>query len=670
METTNINEEIKRLVGLITYYNECYFQKGISEISDYAYDQLLERLIELEQAYPHLKLPGSPTQVIGERPSKGFATVYHQTPMRSLAKTYSEAEIQQFVARIKKIVPDTTLSFICEPKIDGVALSILYLKGRLVRVVTRGDGEKGDDVTDNVRRCLTLPETIQNVPSDSFEVRGEAFMTKALFNQLNAMRDQRGAPLWANPRNLAAGTLKALDPDLVKHRSLAFYAYSLHGLSSFCLTQEDALGLLAKWGLPVAPTYKVCYNVNQIMEYIHYWSNHKKELTVDVDGIVIKVNQLQQQEMIGATSKSPRWAIAYKYQPEMANSILESVTFQVGRTGVVTPVAHFTPISLAGTMVSRASLHNADVLTRQSLSLGDTIFIEKGGEIIPKVVGVDLTRRNTTNKPIAFIRFCPACATPLHRAEGTVAYYCPNNYQCLPQLRAALLHFSHRKAMDIHTLGPKTVDALLQAELVQSPADLYSLSYEAVSQLEGFQELSTQTLLTNIEASKTRSFDKLLFALGIKHVGETVAKKLALHFRSMEQLQQASQDELLALPDIGQKIVQSIFDYFQDDYQQTILSRLQVAGLSFSLPQNLGASVDTSLPLLSKKFVISGNFQKFTREALRQLIEQAGGKVLASMSPKVDYLIAGAKAGPLKLSRAMELTVPILKETDIINMIQ
>ncbi|WP_342265561.1 NAD-dependent DNA ligase LigA [Cardinium endosymbiont of Philonthus spinipes] len=666
MDPSDISKEIKRLVNLIRYYNECYFQKGISQISDYAYDQLLEQLARLEEAYPHLKHPDSPTQVVGEQPSKAFAVVYHQTPMLSLAKTYSEEALEQFVTRVKRMVPNAIVDFICEPKIDGVALSLLYEKGNLVRVVTRGDGQKGDDITGHAIQCLHLPQKIQGAPSASFEVRGEAFMPKAVFQALNNKRKAEGAPLWANPRNITAGTLKALDIDLVKDRQLAFYGYSFYATSYHCPTQEAALVLLDSLGFATPPTYKVCHNVMDIMAYIHYWAQHKKDLPVEMDGIVIKVNNLHQQHIIGMTAKSPRWAIAYKYQPEMAHSILEKVTFQVGRTGAVTPVAHFTPIPLAGTMVRRASLHNADEIARRDLYLGDTIFIEKGGDIIPKVVGVDRARRNKTSKPIVFIHSCPVCGTPLHRTTGSVAYYCPNKQQCLPQLKGALLHFAHRKAMDIDTLGPKTIDALFEAKLVQNIADLYTLRYEAVNRLEGFQSISTQKLLFNIEASKKKPFDRLLFALGIKHIGETVAKKLALHFRSMDRLKQATATQLLALPDIGEKIVRSILDYLQDPYQQVILHRLEAAGLQFALPQ----TVDTVLPLSSKNFVISGTFQKFTREELTRSIEQAGGRVLTSMSAKVDYLVSGTKAGPSKLAKAMEWAIPILEENDFIKMIQ
>lgn len=663
MEPAQIRQEMKRLVDLIHYYNACYFGKGISQISDYAYDQLLEQLAKLEQVYPDFKLPDSPTQVIGEEPLKGFQAVPHQTPMLSLAKTYCEKEIEQFVGRVSKMVPNP--DFICEPKIDGVALSILYEKGHLVRAVTRGDGAKGDDVTGNVLQCLNLPKKIPAPPCARFEVRGEAFMSKAVFKTLNRARRAKGEPLWANPRNITAGTLKALDVHLVKDRQLAFYGYSFYALSDVCPTQEAALGLLAELGFSIPPTYKVCLNLREIMEYIDYCGRLKQDLPVEIDGVVVKVNKIDQQHLLGTTFKSPRWAIAYKYQPEMAHAILEDVTFQVGRTGSVTPVAHFTPTPLAGTVVRRASLYNADALARQDLYLGDKVFIEKGGEIIPKVVGVDMAFRHTTDRPVRFITSCPACATPLHRTAGEVAYYCPNKQQCLPQLKGNLLHFAHRKAMDIDTLGPKTVDLLFEAKLVQNPADLYTLRYDQVSRLEGFQALSTQKLLSNIQVSKTKPFDNVLFALGIKHVGQTVAKKLALHFRSMERLQRATEAELLQLPDIGEKIAQSILDYLEDPYQQAILGGLQVAGLQFALPE----VADALMPLSSKNFVVSGTFQQFTRVELTKLIEQAGGRLLPAVSTKVDYLVAGTKAGPAKLAKAMRWGIPILAEDDLIKMI-
>ncbi|MDD9139939.1 MAG: NAD-dependent DNA ligase LigA [Candidatus Cardinium sp.] len=661
-----IANEIKALTDLIRHHNFCYFQKNAAEISDYAYDQLVERLIQLEKTYPHLKEPHSPTETIGEKPSYRSPLVHHTLPMLSLAKTYSEAEIVQFVTKVKKIAPDLSISFICEPKIDGVALCIRYESGKLVAIVTRGDGTAGDDITQRALQCMQLPTVIEDAPFASFEVRGEAFMPKASFKAFNDKRKKEGKPLWANPRNITAGTLNALDGRLVEDRQLAFYGYSLYTPERFLATHQEALAWLVKWGFSTLPIYKVCKDVSAIMNYIHYWAKHKNELPVSIDGIVVKVNELDQQQLLGATAKAPRWAIAYKYQPETAHSTLENITFQVGRSGVVTPVAHFKPVVLAGTSVSRASLYNAEELARRAFHVGDTILIEKGGDIIPKIVGIDLAHRKAAQQPILFPQSCPACATPLYRAAGEAIYYCPNKQRCLPQLKGLLSHFVQRKAMAIDAIGPKTIDALWEAKLVQTAADLYKLRYEDVIPLAGFQALSARKLLANIQSSKARPFDKVLFALGIKHVGETLAKTLALYFACMERLQQATLSELLAIPTIGATIAQHIVAYFQDPDQQALLADLQSAGLQFSLQQQAIAE----LPLSAKKIVVSGTFHYFTREALMHCIEQAGATLVTSVSAKVDYVVAGQKAGPAKLAKAKALAIPILREQDFMNLIR
>ncbi|TDG94779.1 NAD-dependent DNA ligase LigA [Cardinium endosymbiont of Culicoides punctatus] len=668
MHETEISKEMKRLADLIRYHNESYFQKNISEISDYAYDQLLEQLIQLEKRYPHYKLIDSPTEKLGELPSKSFPVAYHRIPMLSLAKTYSEEEVVQFIKRVKKILPNQTIDFVCEPKIDGVALSMIYEHNSLVRVATRGDGEKGDDITQNAKTLFKIPDVITDSQYTSFEVRGEAFMTKEFFETSNQERAKQGQELWANPRNITAGTLKTLDLNLLKEREIIFYAYSFYSQSIPCYTQQEALELLVKLGFSIAPTYKICHDITEIMDYIHSWSKRKNTLLVDIDGIVIKVNAFQQQQAIGITAKAPRWAIAYKYQPEIAHSTLENVTFQVGRTGAITPVAHFNPILLAGTMVRRASLHNADEIARQDLHLGDTVLIEKGGEIIPQVVGVDIKSRNQTSLPIVFTSVCPACSTSLIREMGEAVFYCPNKQACLPQLKGRILHFAHRKAMDIYSLGPKTVDALFEANLIKTVADLYKLRYEQVNQLEGFQEISTKKLLAHIKDSKSIPFNRVLFALGIKHVGETVAKKLAAYFGNMEQLQCATITDLLQVSDIGMKIAQSIIDHLNDPYQQTILTELKDAGLKFSFQKI--EKFTKNLVLSSKKLVLSGTFQKYTREELSRLIEQAGGKLNAAVSSKIDYLVVGNSPGPSKVAKARTLGISVLEENDILNMIE
>lgn len=670
MHASDLQNEIKRLVDLIRHHNECYFQKGTTEISDYAYDQLLQRLAQLEHMYPHLKVPNSPTDELGERPSNAFATAYHQAPMLSLAKTYSEAEVVQFVNRIQKIVPGSPIHFVCELKIDGVALSLVYKEGHLVQIVTRGDGEKGDDITKNAVSLLPVMQKVDPVPAPSFEVRGEACLSKAAFQALNEARATTGETLFANPRNLAAGTLKTITLDLVKERRLNFYAYSFYASDHACTTHEAALRLLTTLGFTVTPGYQVCHTAAEIMAYIHYWEKQKHTLPVEIDGIVIKVNNLAQQQLLGTTAKSPRWSIAYKYQPERNHSILKHIDYQVGRTGIVTPVACFQPILLAGTVVQRASLHNAAEMVRKDLHMGDTIFIEKGGDIIPQVVGVDHTKRTSTSKAVAFPATCPACDTPLLQETGEAAHYCPNTQACPPQLKGNLLHFAHRKAMDIDGLGPKTIDALFDACLVRTPADLYALTYETVCTLEGFQATSSQKLLAAIEASTSKPFERVLFALGIKHIGETVAKKLALHFTNMTQLENATEADLLHVPDIGEKIAQSIRQYLQDPYQKAILTGLQKAGLHFSITRASTVVALKEGPLAAKSIVLSGTFQRYSREALGQRIEQAGGKLTTTLSTKTDYLVAGHKAGPSKLTKAAEWDIPIVEENEILQMMQ
>lgn len=663
-----IVDEMQHLITLINHHNKLYFQDASPIISDYEYDKLAERLAQLEAAYPHLQQAHSPTNEVGEGPSNRFIPVYHHIPMLSIAKTYNETEVTQFVLRTQKILSASSINFICEPKIDGMALRMVYdNKGQLCQIITRGDGRWGDDITSNAMQCLKLPIEINHSLSKPMEIRGEAFMSKNTFETLNSLRREGGEIEWANPRNITAGTLKALDRDLIKGRVLNFYAYALYADPNPCTTQEEVLTLLSELGFSVAPAYKLCRNVEEIMEYIHYWEQHKNNLPSCVDGIVIKVNSLHQQQWLGTTSKWVRWAIAYKYQPTMAHSLLEKVTFQIGRTGAITPVAHFQPITLDGTVVSRASLYNADTISKKQLHIGDRLFIEKGGDIIPKVVGVDMRYRNSEHPPVVFVKKCPACGSALFRAAGTAIYYCPNKQQCFPQLRGRLLHFAQRRAMDIDTLGPKTADALITAHLVETIADLYHLRYEEIYQLDGFQAVSANKLLSHIQFSKAKPFDKVLFALGIKHVGETVAKKLAIYFKSIAALQQATLKNLMEVSDIGETIANSILDYFQDPYQQTILSALQAAGLQFELLQD--EKDNDNLPLSFKYFVISGTFKQMTRAELARLIEQAGGKLATTISSKVDYLVVGDKAGAVKLTKAAQHAIAILTETDIIHML-
>lgn len=669
MTAKEAKKEIERLTSLINYYNKQYFQYARSEISDYEFDQLLEKLIQLENQFPALRLKDSPTQSVGEAPSKNFETVYHQYPMLSLSNTYSEKEIDEFVKRIQKLLKEESIEFFCELKFDGVAMSLLYEHGALKRVVTRGDGEKGDDIMRNAKTIKTIPQFIKgsDIPQ-AFEVRGEAFIPRATFEALNKERASQGEELLANPRNAASGTLKMLDATVVAQRGLDCYLYVLISDEMNLPTHEAGVKLLEKWGFHVSPTYKKCKTVQEIMNYIDHWKTKKSNLPAEVDGIVVKVNRIAQQNKLGATAKSPRWAIAYKYKPASTSTVLEKVIYQVGRTGAITPVAQLQPVRLAGTTVKRASLHNADEIERLNLHEGDTVFVEKGGEIIPKVIGVDVVKRKPGSKAIPFITHCPDCATPLTREEGEAVHYCPNQKNCPPQIKGGIAHFVHRKAMDIDSIGSKTVALLFKKGLVHTPADLYTLRYEEVYPLEGFKETATQNLLQGIAHSKQMPFENVLFALGIRHVGETAAEKLAHHFQNIDALAHASLEELTAVPEIGEKVAKSVITYFQDTHNLQLLASLKQAGLKFATEKS--KATQQSQLLQGKNFVISGVFKNFEREALKYIVKKNGGKVLSSISEKLDYLIAGEKAGPTKLAKAKKLGIKILSEEALTKMVE
>jgi DNA ligase (NAD+) len=661
-------EEIQHLTALVQYHNVLYHQESRPEISDYAFDQLLERLAQLENQFPDLRLPDSPTQQVGEQPIKNFATIYHQYPMLSLSNTYSEEEINKFVQRTQKLLQGASMEFFCELKFDGVAISLWYKKGTLERVVTRGDGEKGDDITKNAKTIATIPKRIQakGVPQE-FEVRGEALMPRAHFEELNKARLARGEEPLANPRNTAAGTLKTINANLVAQRLLDFCPYALKAETIALKTHEEGIHLLEEWGFTTSPTYKKCSNIEEVIAYINYWATNKHSLPVDIDGIVIKINSLSQQERLGYTAKSPRWAIAYKYKPESMSTTLEKVSYQIGRTGTVTPVAHLKPILLSGTTVKRASLYNANEITRLNLHLGDRVFVEKGGDIIPKVTKLDTRNRKLKSEPITFPTHCPACNTPLVQYEAEAAHYCPNEKGCPPQLKGRIKHFIHRKAMHIDSIGGKTVDLLFDKGLLRTPADLYRLRYEDIYPLEGFKEVATRNLLQGIARSKQIPFEKVLFALGIRHVGETVAEKLAHHFQHIDALMQATLQEIILVPEVGEKVAHSIKGYFQDTDHLNLIAALKEAGLQCSMAVAHTAAERQSLA--GKNFVVSGNFQHLDRETLKTHIKRHGGKILTAVSRNVDYLVAGHKAGPTKLIAAQELGIQVLSEEQIVGML-
>ena len=668
MTPEEARKEIESLIEQIDHHNHQYYQNDISEISDYDFDQLLEKLIKLEAEFPEFKFEYSPSLKVGGTVTKSFNTVRHKYRMLSLGNTYSKEELLDFDKRVQKLLDVAAYEYFCELKFDGVALSITYENGILKRAVTRGDGTKGDDTTNNAKTIKTLPLRISNQVPAEFEVRGEVFMPNHVFHALNKEREDIGEPPLANPRNTASGTLKMQDSKVVAQRKLDCYLYSLMGDDLPFKTHAEAISHLVSWGFNVSPTYRQCADINQVMEYIDEWENKRFELPLETDGIVIKINDFKQQDLLGFTSKSPRWAIAYKYKAENKPTLLESVSYQVGRTGAITPVANLKPVLLAGTTVKRASLHNANEIERLDLRLGDTVFIEKGGEIIPKITGVDLNKREVSSEPIAFLASCPECDTPLQRNPGEAVHYCPNIKGCPPQIKGRIQHFIQRNAMDIDSLGYRTIEALFSNQLIKTPPDLYYLTKEQIMGLDGFKDLSTQNLLDGIAASKAVGFERVLFALGIRFVGRTVAEKLANYFKNIDALEKASYEELIEVPEIGERIAQSVIEFFRDEENLNTVRRLQQAGVKFALDQ----SKETLLSerLLDKSFVVSGVFETFSREQLKDAIKKNGGRVLSSVSSKLDYLLAGNNMGPAKLSKAEKLGISIINEKDFINMLE
>ena len=661
-------KEIKTLTAQINHHNNLYYQKAQTEISDYEFDQLLEKLIDLEKKYPQFKQPDSPTQRVGGTITKTFETVYHKYPMLSLGNTYSQEELEDFDRRVAKGLEGDSYEYFCELKFDGVSISLTYENGLLVRAVTRGDGVRGDNVTNNVKTIRTLPLSVtgKNIPS-SFEVRGEIFLPKDVFIQLNKEREDIGEERYANARNTAAGTVKMQDSREVARRKLDCYVYSLLGETEL-KSHEQSVSMLEKWGFNVSQTYRKCKNIKEVLEYLKQWETKRLELPLETDGVVIKVNDLEQQERLGFTAKSPRFAIAFKYKPQNISTRLNGVTYQVGRTGAVTPVAELEPVFLAGTTVKRASLHNANEIARLNLHIGDFVFVEKGGEIIPKVTGIDLEKRKkNTTQPIKYIDRCPECGTKLARFEGEAAYYCTNVTGCPPQIKGRIEHFIQRKAMDIDSVGERTIDQLYKLGLVKSPADLYDLRKEHILKLEGYKEKSANNLLEGIENSKSRPFENVLFAIGIRYVGKTVAEKLTRYFKTIDKLQAASYEDLMQAPEIGEKIAKSVYDFLRKQESQREIDRLKRAGLNFESDEREPEKESDILG--NKSFVISGTFDKYERDDLKDIILKNGGRVLSGVSGKLDYLLAGENMGPSKREKAEKLGVIIISEADFEKML-
>ena len=669
MNSAEAKTHIQQLTDKINHHNDLYYNKSKTEISDFEFDKLLEELITLEAAFPELRLPDSPTQRVGGTITKEFASVVHQYPMLSLGNTYSAEELTDFDARVAKGLDGDAYEYFCELKFDGVSISLMYENGLLTKAVTRGDGVRGDDVTTNIKTIKSLPLRIRakDVPA-RFEVRGEVFLPKEVFKQLNKEREDIGEETYANARNTASGTVKMQDSSEVAKRKLDCYLYYLLGEDNEVESHSDAMKKLEHWGFNVSPTYKKCKSVQDVLDYIQTWEKKRHELPLETDGVVIKVNSLEQQERLGFTAKSPRWAIAYKYKAESIRTRLNGITYQVGRTGAVTPVAELEPVFLAGTTVKRASLHNANEIMRLDLHLGDYVFVEKGGEIIPKVTGVDLAKRNASAKRVSYITHCPECNSILIRKEGEANHYCPNEKGCPPQIKGKVEHFIQRKAMDIDSLGEQTIRQLFELGLVKTPADLYDLRKEDLLKLDKVKDKSAQNMLDGIAASKTQPFESVLFGIGIRYVGKTVAEKLARHFKTMRNLEQASYEALLETPEVGEKIAQSVVEFFKDTDNQNEVARLGQSGLQFESNQQEPALVSTVLA--DKSFVISGVFEHYERDQLKDIIIANGGKVLSSVSAKLDYLLAGDNMGPAKREKAEKLGVKIISEAEFENLLK
>ena len=658
---------IQALRKELEQHNYNYYVLSAPTISDFEFDQKMRELQELEQAYPAYDDPDSPTHRVGSDLSKEFAKVVHQYPMLSLGNTYSQAEVRDFYEQVGRALNEP-FELVAELKYDGTSISLIYEQGRFVQAVTRGDGVRGDDVTANVKTIRSIPLRLQGADYPArFEIRGEVLLPWAEFDRLNKEREEQEEPLFANPRNAASGTLKQQNPAIVAARKLDAYLYYLLGEQLPAETHWDNLEAARRWGFKIPQVMKLCHTLQDVFDYIAYWDVERKNLPVATDGIVLKVNSLRQQRNLGFTAKSPRWAIAYKFQAERAETRLNAVSFQVGRTGAITPVANLEPVLLAGTIVKRASLHNADIIEGLDLHLGDQVYVEKGGEIIPKIVGVNTEARTAgLGEKVRFIQRCPECGTPLVRPEGEAAHYCPNDVGCAPQIKGRIEHFVTRKAMNIN-IGPETIEDLYEAGLVRDSADLYTLRVADLLRLERWAEKSAQNLMESLAVSKQVPFERVLYALGIRYVGETVAKRLAGSFHSMEALEQASFESLVAVDEIGERIAQSVRAYFADARNQAIVKRLKEQGLQMSLSEERLANRSDKLKGLT--IVISGTFSKHSRDEYKAMIEQHGGKNSGSVSGKTNYILAGDNMGPAKLEKAAKLGVKIIHEEEFLSML-
>lgn len=648
-------------------HNYNYYVLNAPEISDKEFDDLMRELQTLEQEHPEYKDENSPTMRVGSDINKNFTQVAHKYPMLSLSNTYSENEVTDFYDRVRKALNED-FEICCEMKYDGTSISLTYENGKLIRAVTRGDGEKGDDVTDNVKTIRSIPLILHgnNYP-DVFEIRGEILMPWEVFEELNREKEAREEPLFANPRNAASGTLKLQNSAIVASRKLDAYLYYLLGDNLPTDGHYENLQEATKWGFKISPLMRKCQTLQEVFDFINYWNVERKNLNVATDGIVLKVNSLKQQKNLGFTAKSPRWAIAYKFQAERALTRLNTVSYQVGRTGAVTPVANLDPVQLSGTVVKRASLHNADIIEGLDLHIGDMVYVEKGGEIIPKITGVDVAARFMIGEKVKFITHCPECGSKLIRYEGEAAHYCPNETACPPQIKGKIEHFISRKAMNIDGLGPETVDMFYRLDLIHNTADLYQLTTDDIKNLDRMGDKSAENIIKGIMQSKEIPFERVIFALGIRFVGETVAKKIAKSFKDIVELENADLETLVSIDEIGEKIAQSILNYFANDSNRKLIDRLKIAGLQLYRPEeDLSEHTDK---LAGQSIVISGVFTHHSRDEYKDLIEKHGGKNVGSISAKTSFILAGDNMGPAKLEKANKLGIKIMNEEEFLKLI-
>lgn len=670
MSQLSVKDTMDALVAELNQHSYNYYVLAMPTIADYEFDKKLEELGKLEKENPEFADPDSPTLKVGGDITKNFITVKHRWPMLSLGNTYNEQDSRDFDERIKKSIGEN-FEYVCELKFDGLSISLSYENNQLIKAVTRGDGTKGDDVTSNVKTISNIPHHLKKVDAPAvFEIRGEIFMHRAAFERLNKEKEELGEIAYANPRNFASGTIKMQDPKEVSKRPLDAFFYSLNTEKEYFKTHLESLQALKTWGFHTSEHTKLSSSIEEVLEFIHYWEQKRHKLTYDIDGIVIKVNSISQQQELGFTAKSPRWAISYKYKAEEVETILERVSYQVGRTGAVTPVANLKPVQLAGTTVKRATLHNANEIERLDLHVGDSVFVEKGGEIIPKIINVNVDKRKPGAERVIYPVICPECSTTLIRKEGEVAFYCPNDEACPPQIVGKIQHFISRKAMNIDGLGDETIDSFYQKGLVKHISDLYTLKdhSEELKNIDRFGEKSIENMLRGIELSKLMPFEKVLFGLGIRYVGETVAKKLAIATKNIDRLIASSAEELVTIDEIGQRIAESIIEYFSNSAHVEQINLLKSYGLQFEAEDT--AITLESDKLTGKTFVISGVFENYSREELKEMIENNGGKIVSSISAKLNYLLAGDNVGPSKLEKAQKLTIPLISAEDLLVMLK